>query len=160
MFSFVNISLFFKHLQDINNAKQISKKHIWKKQSQYYLHPYDLLLEYLSLFFIKGGMKVHVLEQGGVCNSAPNGPNDVKICLQGAFVGYYCVLVKSRSCDLYRGQTCSGLQMWLTSIEVMWPWLDQNSIVTHKSPLQANFQVICSIWGWVTDTPLSKNMDT
>ena len=49
---------------------------------------------------VKGGSKVHVIRQGGVCSSAPNGPNDLKICMQGAFVGYYCVLVKSRSYDL------------------------------------------------------------
>ena len=30
---------------------------------------------------------------------------------EGAFVGYYWVLFKSRSCDLYRGKNCSGLQM-------------------------------------------------
>ena len=62
-----------------------------------------------------------------------------------AFVGYYWVLFKSRSYDLYWGQTCSGLQMWLASIGVTWPWVDQNSIVTHKSPLHAKLQVIWSI---------------
>ena len=107
----------------------------------------------------KGGSKVRVLGQGGACNSVPNGPNDLKFCMQGAFVCYYWVLVQSSSCNLYNGQACSGLQMWLASIEVTWPWLDQNSIVTHKSPLHAKFQVIWSFGGWVTGTPLSKNPD-
>ena len=107
----------------------------------------------------KGGSKVRVLGQGGACNSVPNGPNDLKFCMQGAFVCYYWVLVHSSSCNLYNGQACSGLQMWLASIEVTWPWLDQNSIVTHKSPLHAKFQVIWSFGGWVTGTPLSENRD-
>ena len=107
----------------------------------------------------KGGSKVRVLGQGGACNSVPNGPNDLKFCMQGAFVCYYWVLVQSSSCNLYNGQACSGLQMWLASIEVTWPWLDQNSIVTHKSPLHAKFQVIWSFGGWVTGTPLSENPD-
>ena len=77
----------------------------------------------------KGGSKVRVLGQEGACNSAPNGPNDLKFCMQGAFVCYYWVLVQSSSCNLYNGQACSGLQMWLASIEVTWPWLEQNSIV-------------------------------
>ena len=38
---------------------------------------------------IKGGSKVWVLGQGGACNSAPNGPNDLQFCMQGAFVGYF-----------------------------------------------------------------------
>ena len=109
--------------------------------------------------FEKGGSKVRVLGQGGTCNSVPNGPNDLKFCMQGAFVCYYWVLVQSSSCNLYNGQACSGLQMWLASIEVTWPWLDQNSIVTHKSPLHAKFQVIWSFGGWVTGTPLSENPD-
>ena len=61
------------------------------------------------LIMKRGGSKDRFLGQGGACNSAPNGPNDLKFCIQGAFVGYYSVVVKSRSCDLYRGQTCSGL---------------------------------------------------
>ena len=112
-----------------------------------------------GLEFAKGGSKVRVLGQGGACNSVPNGPNDLKFCMQGAFVCYYWVLVQSSSCNLYNGQACSGLQMWLASIEVTWPWLDQNSIVTHKSPLHAKFQVIWSFGGWVTGTPLSENPD-
>ena len=107
----------------------------------------------------KGGSKVRVLGQGGACNSVPNGPNDLKFCMQGAFVCYYWVLVQSSSCNLYKGQACSGLQMWLASIEVTWPWIDQNSIVTHKSPLHAKFHVIWSIGCWVTGTPLSENLD-
>ena len=39
----------------------------------------------------------------GACNPAPDRLNDLKFYIQGAFVGYYWVLVKSRSCDLYRG---------------------------------------------------------
>ena len=38
-------------------------------------------------------------------------------------------------------------------------WLDQNLILTHKSPLHAKFQIIWSIGDWVTDTPLSENPD-
>ena len=37
----------------------------------------------------KGGSKVRVLGQEGACNSAPNGPNNLKFCMQGAFVCYY-----------------------------------------------------------------------
>ena len=112
-----------------------------------------------SWFFQKGGSKVCFLGQGGVCNSAPKGPNDLKFCMQGAFVCYYWVLVKSRSCDLYRGQSHLEARTGLAIIEVAWTWLDQNSIVTHKSPLHAKFQVIWSIGDWVTGTPLSKNPD-
>ena len=104
----------------------------------------------------KGWSKVQVLGQRGVCNSGPNGPNELKFCMQGDFVGYFWVLVTSRS---YRGQTCSGLLMWMAFIEVTWPWLDQNSILTHKRPLHAKFQVIWSIGAWVTDTTLSENLD-
>ena len=35
----------------------------------------------------KGGSKVWVLGQGGDCNSATNGPNDLKSLMQGAFMG-------------------------------------------------------------------------
>ena len=42
-----------------------------------------------------GGSKVWDPGQGGACNSA------LMDQMQGAFVGYYWVLVKSRSCDLY-----------------------------------------------------------
>ena len=77
------------------------------------------LLFHLSIE--KGGSKVWVLRQGDACNSAPKWPNDLKFCMQGAFVGYYWVLVKSRSCDLYREQTCYGLQMWSASIESFGP---------------------------------------
>ena len=87
------------------------------------------------------------------CNSAPNEPNDFKFCIHGTFMGYNWVLVTSRSCDLYRDWTCSGLQIWLASIEVTWPWLDQNSIVTHKSPLHLVHE------GWVTGAPLSRIPD-
>ena len=38
---------------------------------------------------LKGGSKVRVLGQGGACNSVPCGPNDLKFCMQGAFVCYY-----------------------------------------------------------------------
>ena len=113
----------------------------------------------LQIFLTKGGSKVRVLRQGGACNSAPKGPNDLKFCMQGAFVCYYWVLVKSRSCDLYRGQSHLEARTGLAIIEVAWTWLDQNSIVTHKSPLHAKFQVIWSIGDWVTGTPLSKNPD-
>ena len=37
----------------------------------------------------KRGCKVQFLGQGCACNSAPNGPNKLKFCIQGAFVGYY-----------------------------------------------------------------------
>ena len=88
----------------------------------------------------KGGEQSPVSWTRHACNSAPNGPNDFKFCIQGTFVGYNWVLVISRSCDLYRDWTCSGLQIWLASIEVTWPWLDQNSIVTHKAPSMQNFK--------------------
>ena len=39
--------------------------------------------------YYKGGSKVRVFGQGGACNSAPKGPNDLKFCMQGAFVCYY-----------------------------------------------------------------------
>ena len=39
----------------------------------------------------KGGSKVLFLGQGGACYSVPNGPNDLKFCIHGAFVGYYSV---------------------------------------------------------------------
>ena len=38
----------------------------------------------------KGGAKVQVLGHGGGCNSAPNEPNDLKFCIQEAFLGYKC----------------------------------------------------------------------
>ena len=108
-----------------------------------------------GLEFAKGGSKVRVLGQGGACNSVPNGPNDLKFCMQGAFVCYYWVLVHSSSCNLYNGQACSGLQMWLAAIEVTWPWLDQKSIVTH--PCMQNFKKFRSLGVcWVTGTPLWK----
>ena len=34
----------------------------------------------------KGGQQSPVYWTGGVCNSAPNGPNDLKFCMQGALV--------------------------------------------------------------------------
>ena len=108
---------------------------------------------------IQMGSKVLVLGQGGACNSAPKGPNDLKFCMQGAFVCYYWVLVKSRSCDLYRGQSHLEARTDLAIIEVAWTWVDQNSIVTHKSLLHAKFQVIWSIGGQVTGKPLSLNLD-
>ena len=37
--------------------------------------------------------------------------------------------------------------------------IDQNSMLTHKSPLHAKFQVIWSIGAWVTGTTLSENLD-
>ena len=43
----------------------------------------------VCIHFLKGGSKVQFLGQGGACNSAPNGPNDLKFCMQGAFVCYY-----------------------------------------------------------------------
>ena len=52
----------------------------------------------------KGGSKVQFLGQVWACNSAPIGPNNLKCCIQMAFVGYHWVLVKTRLCDLYRGQ--------------------------------------------------------
>ena len=101
-----------------------------------------------------GGRKVRFLGEGGACNSVPNRPNDLKFCIQGAYVGYYWVLVNSRSWDLYRCQSQLEARTGLASMEVTWPWIDQNSIVTHKSPLYAKFQVIWSIGGWATGTPL------
>ena len=65
--------------------------------------------------------------QKGVCNSAPNGPNDLKFCMWGSFGRYIWFLFWSRSHDLYRGQTCSSLKMRLASIEVISPWLEQKS---------------------------------
>ena len=56
---------------------------------------YTVILSYFFLIlvvnskYIKGGSKVRVLGQGGACNSAPKGPNDLKFCMQGAFVCYY-----------------------------------------------------------------------
>ena len=97
--------------------------------------------------------------QKGFCYSAPNGPIDLKFCMWGSFGRYIWFLFWLRSFNLYRGRTCSGLQMRLASIEVTWPWLDQKSIVTHKSPLHAKFQVIWSIGAWVTGTTLSENLD-
>ena len=45
---------------------------------------------FLSVIYLKrGGNKVWVLGQGGTCKPAPNGANDLKFCMQGAFVGYY-----------------------------------------------------------------------
>ena len=73
-----------------------------------------LWLEIIYIFW-KGGSKVQVLGQGDAFNSAPNGLNDLKFCMVGAFMGYYWVLVNSSSCNLYKGQTSSGLQMWLAS---------------------------------------------
>ena len=46
--------------------------------------------------------------------------------------------------------------MWLASIEVTWPWLDQNSIITEKSPLHTKFKSIWSFVGWVTGTPCPR----
>ena len=43
--------------------------------------------------FLKGGSKVWVLGQGGAFNSAPNGANDLKFCMQGGFWGTLCVHV-------------------------------------------------------------------
>ena len=80
-----------------------------------------------------GGSKVWDPGQGGACNSA------LMDQMQGAFVGYYWVLVKSRSCDLYRGQIT--FRAGLASVKVTAPWLDQNSIVTHKLP-------VCQISLW------------
>ena len=78
-------------------------------------------IRHLPRLNIRGGSKVWFFGQGGACYSASNGQNDLKFCMLGAFVGYYWVLVKSR---LY-------------------------SIVTHKSPLYAKFQVIWSTSGRV-----------
>ena len=39
--------------------------------------------------FPKGESKVWVLGQVGACNSAPNGPHDLKFCMAGGFMGYY-----------------------------------------------------------------------
>ena len=88
--------------------------------------------------------------QKGVCNSAPNGPNDLKFCMWGSFGRYIWFLFWSRSHDLYRGQTCSGLQMRLASIEVIWPWLKQKSNLPSKRSSHAKFQVNWYIGGWVT----------
>ena len=94
--------------------------------------------------------------QKGVCNSAPNGPIDLKFCMWGSFGRYIWFLFKARSHDLYRGQTCSSLKMRLASLEVIWPWLKQKSYVPPKRSLHAKFQVN---WGWVTDNPLSNKPD-
>ena len=48
---------------------------------------YYFSLRFFILYHKKGGSKVQVLGQGGACNSAHNGPNDLKFCMQGAFVG-------------------------------------------------------------------------
>ena len=133
----------------------ISSPNHWIYILPTFCYPFSTLTASIS----KGGSKVRVIRQGGACNSAPKGPNDLKFCMQGAFVCYYWVLVKSRSCDLYRGQSHLEARTGLAIIEVAWTWLDQNSIVTHKSPLHAKFQVIWSIGDWVTGTPLSKNPD-
>ena len=103
--------------------------------------------------YLKGGSKVRVLGQGGACNSDPNGQNE------WAFVGYYAVLVKSRSFDLYRGQSHLEARTGLAFIEVAWTWLDQNSILTQKSTRHAKFQFFWSIGGWVVGTPFSENLD-
>ena len=92
---------------------------------------------------IKGGSKVRVLGQGA--------PNDFKFCMQGAFVGYFWVLVKLRSCDLYWGQTHLVARKGLAFVEVAWTLLEQNSILTHKSPKHANFQ-----WGLSYRNPLIR----
>ena len=93
-----------------------------------------LYLVFFGKFGLKGGEQSPVLGQGGACNSVPNGPNDLKFCMQGAFVCYYWVLVHSSSCNLYNGQACSGLQMWLASIEVTWTWLDLWGL-SYRHPL-------------------------
>ena len=46
----------------------------------------------------------------------------------------------------------------LDSIEAMWPQLDQNSIVPHKTPLHGKFQVISSIGGHFMATPVHLQM--
>ena len=64
---------------------------------------------------IKGGQQSPVFRtscwQGSVCNSAPNRPIDPKFCMWGSFGRYIWFLFKAGSHDLYRGQTCSDLQM-------------------------------------------------
>ena len=50
----------------------------------------SIYLKFIAVSKIqKGGSKVRVLGQGGACNSVPNGPNDLKFCMQGAFMCYY-----------------------------------------------------------------------
>ena len=60
------------------------------------LNPLTLMVKLLNLTLTggdrmvkKGGSKVRVLRQGGACNSVTNGPNNLKFCMQGAFVCYY-----------------------------------------------------------------------
>ena len=69
----------------------------WQKIScELLLQVYDIImLSSLNIIvanfclLLKGGSKVRVLRQGGACNSATNGPNNFKFCMQGAFVCYY-----------------------------------------------------------------------
>ena len=102
-----------------------------------------------SWWIIKGGSKVSKPSKEEFCNSAPNGPNDLEFCMWGTLGRYIWFLCKSRSHDLYIGQTCSGLQMWLTSIGVTWHWLGQKSNVAPQSSSHAKFYVIWSMRGWV-----------
>ena len=46
----------------------------------------------------------------------------------------------------------------LASIEAVWPQLDQSSIVPHKAPLHAKFQVISSIGGRFMALPVRESV--
>ena len=47
--------------------------------------------------------------------------------------------------DFYRGKSHLEARTGLASIEVTWPWVDQNSKVTHKSPCMQNLKLFCPL---------------
>ena len=71
---------------------------------------------------VKGGQQSPVYWTGGVCNTSPNGPIDLKFCMWGSFGRYIWFLFKSRLYDLYRGKSHLEARTGLASVEVMWPW--------------------------------------
>ena len=116
---------------------------------------------YTSWHKIKGTAKSRFSDIGDAVTQPPmsNGPNDLKFCIWGSFMRYIWFLFKLRSDSHYRGNSHLKARTDLASLKIMWPWLKQKSNALPKRSSHVKFQVIWSIGGWVTATPLSKNLD-
>ena len=71
----------------------------WCSDLHQWAWPWDLRYLPDTSLYKKGGAKSGFSDKGVPVTQPPmdDGPNDLKFCMLGAFVGYYLVLVKSRS---------------------------------------------------------------
>ena len=110
------------------------------------------MLQNLSNRTQKENCKALVFRQWG--NSAPywKWTKLLEILHVRIFCEGHLNFFKSRLCDLYRGQICSGLQKWLATVEVMWPSFEQNSNVFLTCKISSHLVH----WGLSYSQPLDQ----